>query len=188
MRRWRTADEGERWIVCCVVPIFATLLGVCIALLALSCCESAARGQELKIGAVVSHSESAGYDGPVAGIELIADVKVLLRLEGSVHYIDKFDGGNGVAYRGLAGVHLPRSFMIGVQVAGMNTEHYERTDFWLVVDWAFLRAELERETWRVEARPTFELFRHGYVRPALGYTSGRGSSGVVLSVAAGARW
>lgn len=147
-----------------------------------------ARAQEFQAGVVANHSEAAGYDGPVYGVELIGDVGARLRIEGSAHRIDKFDGGDGYAYRGMVGVHLPHSFIVSVQASGMNTEKYERTDLWLVVDWAFLRAEVEQESWRVTARPQFDLFEHLYVRPELGYTSGRGSDGVIAGLAFGGRW
>lgn len=146
-----------------------------------------ANAQEITVSAIASHSEAAGYDGPVLGVEVIGDLS-RLRIEGSLHRIDKFDGGDGFAYRGLVGVHLPSSFIVGVQVAGMNTERYQRTDYWLVAQWAFFRAELERETWRLEARPEFTLWKGLYVRPSVGFSSGRGSSGFVSSLAIGYSW
>ena len=165
---------------------FVIYLWLILLTLAGGWCECEA--QEFQAGVIVNHSEAAGYDGPVYGVELIGDVGARLRIEGSAHRIDKFDGGDGYAYRGMVGVHLPHSFIVSVQASGMNTEKYERTDLWLVVDWAFLRAELEQESWRVTARPQFDLFEHLYVRPELGYTSGRGSDGVIAALAIGGRW
>lgn len=144
------------------------------------------RAAEIHVGALASASNAAGYEGISPGIELLFDNRYL-RLETAAHQITKMDGGGGQAYRALVGGKVG-GVIIGLQVATITTDRYTRSDIWLVAQWAFLRAEIESESWRIEARPEFHLFKRGYIRPAVGFVSGRGSSGVVASLAMGYTW
>lgn len=137
---------------------------------------------ELILAAIVT-AGAGGFEGPVPGVELVADHRHV-RAEVTAYSIDKLDGGRGYQVSGTLLAHHA-----GVRVSHAKWGDYERTDLWLVTDWGPTRMEFEPEGGALsfQLRPELAL-GHVYLRPQIGYLWGRGANGFTYGLAGGIRF
>ena len=138
-----------------------------------------------ELALVASLSGAAGFSTPPVGVET-AFACSSVRVEAAIFSVAKEDGGSGRAQQ-AAVLLTPGKFEIGLQVTRLDVERYLRDDLWVILGYGPIRAEYERESWRLSLRPKIQ-FNRWFVRPSVGYVHGRGADGVVGSIAVGAQF